>query len=354
MYLMKTGESFIKQYNHPKKNGAKKPRTGGNFTDGLNGDIVVTTSLSCHARTRIKERGISIGDALKGTQKSGAVLSDNGKVITVIPDSSKKNAGTIARRNNEKPSKVPSKDQNLPVGHCMESIDIPSDVCGLILGVKHANILKMSAKYPRTQYEMNDNKMSLWGPEDEVKALTKDIEVRLNQLMNEERVRRRPPPLPEGELPPGHIKIHWIIAQRNICHVIGKDGKKLAELKKEHPAASIHINSETGQTYIFGEATDVNIVRDKIASITLMANKMRAQNNAWIESRAKSSPRTHNKKDKHTKKKQQKQQKQQQKQVQKQQEQELTATELRIFRRAKFGNKKTKKMEKNKKARTSN
>lgn len=84
-----------------------------------------------------------------------------------------------------------------------------------------------------------DNKMCLWGPEDQVKALTKDIEARVNQVMNNQRAN---PPVPEGKLPPGHIKRYWIIGKRNISTVIGKGGQTLAKLRKEHPAASIHIN----------------------------------------------------------------------------------------------------------------
>lgn len=113
----------------------------------------------------------------------------------------------------------------------------------------------------------------------------------------------------------------------------------------------MYINGQTGQTYIFlGEATEVNTVCDKIASITSMANKIRAQENAWKEKRAKSSTHTTTATTHDKKKDNNRITKEQRKAVktkQKRQEEELskgmTATELKIFWRAKMGNKKAKK-----------
>ena len=98
------GESFLCHYYW--KN---RERGAGNFFVGPNGDMTASRSLSNHAQKRIKERGLSTLDALKGKPKSGAIISDDGKVITVAPEGWKKNAGMQKKVKPKKqyPSKVP-------------------------------------------------------------------------------------------------------------------------------------------------------------------------------------------------------------------------------------------------------
>ena len=60
-------------------------------------------------------------------------------------------------------------------------------------------------------------------------------------------------------------------------------------MRKDHPTGAINFNGQTGEVYVFGEASEVNKVCDEIASITLMANKMRAKENARKERVGKAS-----------------------------------------------------------------
>lgn len=287
------GEAFLAQYNI-KERRKRDAGTGaggrGNFVVLGNGDIVSSRPISKHAQQRAKERGVSISDVLKGKPKSGAIVSDGGKVITVIPEAWKNNAGTMlqtkVKERPEKPvyhSNVPH-DKLLPKGNCILSLNIASNTIGVLLGKKHSNIKKMTQGCPGTQYELVGNDMTIWGPEENVKKLMKDIEIIVNDING-----FTGPPIPEEKLPCGQIKRRILVAGCNIGHVIGKGKKNLVKMRDDHPAVSINFNCKSGDMYVWGDSVEVNKVCGKIASVAETANKMRARDNAKREKMGKAS-----------------------------------------------------------------
>ena len=335
------GESFLAGQYHAKNKNREKGV--GNFVAGPNGDMTSARSLSIHARKRIKERGTSISDALKGKPKSGAIISDRGKVITVIPEAWKKNAGMQQKAKPKKhlySSNVPN-DKTMPKGHCILSLSIPSNAIGAILGKNHANIKQMIQGCPCTQYDLDGNRLTIWGPEEQVKRLMKNIDARVNASISGE---TGPP------VPPGQVKRRIIVAKNNIGHVLGKEKQNLVKMRKDHPTGAINFNGQTGEVYVFGEASEVNKVCDEIASITLMANKMRAKKNARKERVGKASHKEKNHKYEKDLKKNQKAGTRSLKSKQKQNAYgEMTTAEVKIYERAALGNKKAKKKMKKRK-----
>ena len=267
-----------------------KEKGKGNFVSLPNGDIASARPISKHAQQRIKQRGSSTSGALKGTHNSGAIISDDGKVITVIPEPWKKNAGMIQRKNKVKSDKasvsffkVPD-EQSLPNDHCILSLSIPPSVLGLILGKQHSSIKKMTNKCPGTYYVMNDNIITVWGPETNAKRLIQDIESRLDDVDGV-----IGPPVPEEKLPPGQCKRRILIANYNIGHVLGKGKQNLVKLREDNPTASINFSSKTGEMYVFGEIAGVDKVCDEVALIVDTAKQMRAKENARKERVGKAS-----------------------------------------------------------------
>ena len=132
----------------------KKERGGSFASTSSGGDIALKTSLSKHAQRRVKERGVSPLDALKGTKKSGAILSDDRrKVITAIPEGWQKNAGAIRRGKEEqnKQSRIPDEDK-LPPGPIKLLLKLEPATIGHVLGKSHSNIKRMTESRQGTAY----------------------------------------------------------------------------------------------------------------------------------------------------------------------------------------------------------
>ena len=120
------------------------------------------------------------------------------------------------------------------------------------------------------------------------------------------------------------------------------------KMRKDHPTGAINFNGKTGEISVFGEATEVNKVCDEIASITLMANKTRAKENARKERVGKASLKEKN--HKYEKDLNFFQKAGSLKSEQKQNAYgEMTTAEVKIDERAALGNKKAKKKMKKRK-----
>ena len=82
-----TEEDFLRQYNGKQVKIERRENGGkGNFIHTRDGDLRPAVYLTHHAKQRINQRGISQTDALKGTKKSGAVITSSGAVVTVVPE----------------------------------------------------------------------------------------------------------------------------------------------------------------------------------------------------------------------------------------------------------------------------
>ncbi|KAL7496163.1 hypothetical protein ACHAWX_000301 [Stephanocyclus meneghinianus] len=262
----------------------------GNFVAGSNGDIVAARSISKHGQQRIKERGLSQRDALKDKRKSGAVVSDDGKIVTVIPESWKKNAGSFQRKINQKNSRKPVRtskvpdEKSLPIGHCVLPLDIPPSVIGIIIGKQHSNIKKMIQSCPGTYYDVESDIMTIWGLEESVKKLSNDITSMMNDIHGV-----RGPQIPEGKLPPGHTKTCILLADCDIPHVLGRGKENLKKIRDENPNVIINLNNKTREIYVVGETDAVNKVCQGIDVITAKSEEIRIKTRAWKERAGKES-----------------------------------------------------------------
>lgn len=288
-YFQESEEFF-----HDRKMKYEKSRNenGGNFVTTANGDLVSSISLSKHAQQRLKERPSSRSDALEATKKAGTILSDDGsKVVTVIPESRKKNTGAIQRKNrrpqknavhhHHHPSKRTVPDvKTLPKGYCLLSLNLPSNAIGIVLGKQHSNMKKMIGGCSSTKYwyEKDESTMSVWGPEDNVKRLFQDIETVVNNVNH-----LIGPTIPMEKMPPGCIKRCIFIAESNIGHVTGKGKQNLMKLRNDNPAAAINFNMKTGEMNIWGETTEVNNICNEVLATVQKVKEMRARDNAKRE-----------------------------------------------------------------------
>ena len=200
-------------YNICGSNGWKKERKEGgrqgNFSRTSTGDIALKTSLSLHAQKRMKERNVKIVDALKGSKKSGVILSENGsKVVTAVPEGWSKNAGAVqaaAKREKGKctfatRTRVPEM-ANLPSGHCILMTIVPSNVAGGVLGQKHSNMKQLAeSRGANYEYQRVESEMIVWGPEVNAQRLLEDIEANVKML-----TKVCGPPIPD-ELTAGQTK----------------------------------------------------------------------------------------------------------------------------------------------------
>jgi len=276
-YAFEEGEAYLGKYNI-KESRKKDGGRGGNFVVRSNGEIASSRPITKHAHQRIKERGCSMIAAMKGTKKSGAIISDNGKVITVIPEGWKKNAGAIQLQNNDasrkqlRPSRIPD-EKNLPKGSCLSTLTIPSNVIAIVLGKEHSNIQsKIKQLGLGLRYEFNENTITIWGSEEyKVKRLMEYVDTCVSNSH-----RDTGPPIPKGQFPSGQTKRCIFVAECNIGRVLGKAKHNLKKMRADHsPAASINFNCKNGEMNVWGETAQVNKVCDEVASIVVLAKDMR-------------------------------------------------------------------------------
>ena len=84
------GKDHVRKYNARNFKANRKQAVAdggvGNFYTTRTGDLKPSTYVTKHAQERMAQRGVSHSDAIKGKAKSGAIISPNGAVVTVIPD----------------------------------------------------------------------------------------------------------------------------------------------------------------------------------------------------------------------------------------------------------------------------
>lgn len=267
------GEYFLSKYYNVKN---RKERGYGNFVPAPNGDIIASTrSLRKPALDHIIDKEISTSNSMKAEVEAGSYESVGGEVVTVIAERSESNAGTTKRKDMSKKPVYPSKAadmQTLPKGHGIASMSISSNAIGVILGKQHTNIKMMIQRFPGTNYHMDGNTITIWGQEQFVKSLMKDIDIRVNAFNGVDG-----PSVPDGKLPQGEIKRRVRIADDNVGHVLGKGKKNLLKMRNDHPKASINFNNKTGEMFVFGEEHEVNKICDAIVIAVQKAKKLRAK-----------------------------------------------------------------------------
>lgn len=225
-----------------------------------------------HAKERMAQRGVSGADAIKATKKSGAILSPDGAVVTVIPDawvgSQKKagaraekmaKAGTKALLSIQYSGKVPEANE-LPEGYSLAEIKSP--YVALILGKKHMSIKNLLRKFHGTSYHVAEDSLWIWGPNDKVGGLRREID-----LIENDAIRTKGPPIPEDDLPDGHVLRRIQVPHKVVGHVYGRKGGKIMKLQEDDIPASINMNEKTGLVHLWGEAAAVDKAYEAIAAV---------------------------------------------------------------------------------------
>lgn len=153
-------------------------------------------------------------------------------MVTVVPKAwssnnrnpNKVNNNTETKETRSRITNVPKEDA-LPKGHTV--LEMKSGRLGYILGKKHANILRLVRKYPGTKYSPVGESLWIWGPEEKVDSLQRDIE-----LNEKESIEKFGPAIPTGVLPAGHTQRCMEIPEIVFGHIVGKHGKNIEELRE--------------------------------------------------------------------------------------------------------------------------
>jgi hypothetical protein len=278
---LESGNDFLRKYNA--KNSKRDRQQGmndgaGNFRKSIStGDLEPTRYLTKHAKERMAERGVSVAHAIKGTAKSGAVIAPNGAVVTVIPEAwssnrrNEKNASAGKSPRSKSRIAVVPKEDELPKDHAL--VEVTSVYMGLLLGKEHADILKRTQKYPRTKYAVIDGTLWIWGPNEKVKSLRHDIEVKEQEVID-----KYGPPVPNDALPAGHTRRRIVIPEIAAGHVIGKKGNNIKKLREECDSLSISMNSRNIVMNVWGESSAVDRICKAIATSVEKAKRMKKRN----------------------------------------------------------------------------
>ena len=253
----------------------------GNFIHDRDGDLRPAVYLTNHAKQRINERGISQTDALKGTKKSGAVITSSGAVVTVVPEAWA--SANIKRVESKKNHQFGASSQDVRMQDCNKFkfggyqvgvVISDSKIIGQIIGKNHSNIMKLKQKHSDAiNHQVNGNKIVLSGPQIAVDRLADEIRRLKTKLSSDSE--HEPP----TNLPSGHSFKRIVVADVAKGHVIGKGGQTIRQLKEDHEA-SMSFDGNTGVMIIWGEVDAVNSYPGKCSYVNTIFDDLRSRLNS--------------------------------------------------------------------------
>lgn len=286
---LELANDFNWRYNS-KNRKANRRRQGieekaGNFSSTFDGDLKPSVYLTKHAKKRMKERGVSVSEAIKGKTKAGAIITPGGAVVTVVPDSWARNHAMCkaprSKTRNHRISNVPKKEA-LPKDHSI--VEIKSDYMGHLLGKKHANISKHIRKYPKTKYEVVKGSLWIWGPKEKVECLRCDIK------RHEQKVAAKcGPPIPNGTLSADQTRRRIVIPEVLVGNIVGKNGANIKKLREECEITAVSINMQSNVMNVWGEAATVDAVCKRVATAVAAAKSTEKRRRARKAAVAKKS-----------------------------------------------------------------